>query len=283
MPHRTPTPLACALLATLAFAFLPSPSPAADAPSHIGAASALVIDVNTGRILYEKNADQKRPVASTQKLLTALLVFESGKINGNITVDRSDTIVAPTRLGLSTGETYTRHQLVEALLVKSGNDIAHCLARDLAGSEKDFCELMTHRGKLLGMRNSVFKTASGLPASGQYSTARDMAKVARAVYFNPVIRQMIKTRKVTFRFNDGRVRTIYNTNKLLGTTTHCDGMKTGFTNKAGHCLISCSTRGGQAVISVVLGCSSRTHLWKDSTALLEYALSLPPAGNSAGS
>jgi len=263
--------------------FLAAPaSLAVERPSHVSAASALVVDVNTGRVLYEKNADEKRPVASTQKLLTALLVFESGKINGNITVDRTDTLVSPTRLGISTGETYTRRQLVEALLVKSGNDIAHCLARDLAGSEKDFCELMTHRGKLLGMQNSVFKTASGLPASGQYSTARDMAKVARAVYFNPVIREMVNTRKVNFKFNDGRVRTIYNTNRLLGSTTHCDGMKTGFTNRAGHCLISCSTRDGQSVISVVLGCSSRTNLWKDSKTLLEYALALPPAGNSTG-
>ncbi|QQL44535.1 D-alanyl-D-alanine carboxypeptidase family protein [Sulfuriroseicoccus oceanibius] len=244
---------------------------AASAPSIYGKA-AIVVDADTGVVLYTKNADQRRPVASTQKLLTALLVLEKGNVNGMLTVDRSDTLVAPAKIGLRTGQQYRRIDLLRTLLVKSSNDVAHCLARDHSGSEAAFARLMTRRARQLGMVNSNFKNASGLPADGQYSTARDMARLAITSYHTPAIRAITKIETLPFRFANGRTRTLHNTNKLLKRMPGVNGLKTGYTNAAGRCLICSINRDGRNIITVVLGSSSR-HIWNDSRKLLEYGLS----------
>jgi D-alanyl-D-alanine carboxypeptidase (penicillin-binding protein 5/6) len=254
----------------------PDGVPGAAAP-EIAAASAVVVDAHTGQVLYAKNPDDVRPVASTQKLLTALMVVERGGLDETVEVDASDADVPQTRVGIKPGDSYPRRQLLTALLVKSGNDLAHCLARDYAGSEAAFAELMTRRASLLGMEHSVFKNASGLPADGQRSSARDLAKLARAAYYNPTVRKLAGLEEFTFVFNDGRTLPVSNTNRLLRTTEYCDGMKTGFTNAAQHCLVSSATRGSRSVIAVVLGAPSRSSLWDDSEALLDWALRPPEA------
>ncbi len=264
------------------FAILPAFALAESRPlPPISAASAIVVDGDTGQVLGEKNADEKRPVASTQKLLTTLIVIERGDLDGRVIVEKSDTLVEPTRLNLKEGDSYRRYDLVEALLIKSANDLAHCVARDYAGSEEAFAEVMTQRAKLLGMENSVFKTASGLPASDQYSTARDMAKLSRAAHANPIIREITGCKSLEFHFADGSTRTLPNTNKLLKTFPHCNGMKTGYTHAARRCLVSSATKNGRTVISVVLGCPP-SNIWSDSTALLNFGLDkvTGPAPNS---
>ncbi|MEZ0385634.1 MAG: serine hydrolase, partial [Verrucomicrobium sp.] len=130
----------------------------------------MVVDASTGEVLFEKNADRKAPVASTQKLLTALLVVEDGNLDQTVTVEQGDTQCAPVRLGIKTGEQYSRRQLLTALMVKSSNDIAQALARDNAGSLESFAKKMNARAAELGMKDSRFVNPHGLPIDGQYST-----------------------------------------------------------------------------------------------------------------
>jgi D-alanyl-D-alanine carboxypeptidase (penicillin-binding protein 5/6) len=235
------------------------------------AASVIVVDANTGRILYEKNADQVRPPASTQKLLTALIVAETGFLDRPVTVQSVDTMCEPVKLGIKPGETYQRMDLLRALLVKSPNDVARCLARDNAGSINAFADIMNRRALQLGAGHSHFVNPNGLPIPGQYSSARDLAIIARAAYANPTIRSIVCLPQLVFRYANGRTRELENTNKLLRRLPYCNGMKTGYTDAAGKCLIASGTRPGKDVIVVVLGDSS-SRVWRDASALLSWGL-----------
>jgi serine-type D-Ala-D-Ala carboxypeptidase (penicillin-binding protein 5/6) len=235
------------------------------------AASVIVVDANTGKILYEKNADQVRAPASTQKLLTALIVAESGFLDRPVTVQPTDTMADPVKLNIKAGDTYQRIDLLRALLVKSPNDVARCLARDNAGSIDAFAEVMNRRAQQLGAVHSHFVNPNGLPVPGQYSSARDLSLIARAAYANPTIRSIVCLPQLVFRYANGRTRELENTNKLLRRLPYCNGMKTGYTDAAGKCLIASGTRPGKDVIVVVLGDSS-SHVWRDASALLSWGL-----------
>lgn len=251
-------------------------------PPRLVAQSALVMDVNTGRIFYEKNSDQEREVASTQKLMTALLVCENGGLDELLTVAREDTQVVPSKLYLSSGEKHPRGALLKALMIRSANDVACCLARDNAGSVAAFVDKMNARARQLGMKHTHFLTPNGLSADGQYSTARDMARLARASYRQPAIREAVFTREYAFKHNSGRVRTLTNTNRLLKLSPFCNGLKTGFTNAAGRCLISSGEKDGAEVIAVVLGSTSKA-IWNDSQSLLHWALGVDDSAKGPAS
>jgi D-alanyl-D-alanine carboxypeptidase (penicillin-binding protein 5/6) len=242
---------------------------------QITADAALLFDARTGRVLYKKNENEPRAVASTQKLLTALIIAEEGQLSQPVAIAQSDTTASPTKLYLKAGEIYTRQQLLTALLVKSANDVAKALARDNAGSQEAFAQKMNRRMQRLGGEDSNFVNPNGLPAEGQRSTARDMARVARAVYYNPLLRDIIRTKFYTFQFNNGRTLSLRNTNRVLRTYSFCNGMKTGYTDAAGHCLISSGTHAGRDVIAVVLG-SNKARVWDESAALLAYGLGIAP-------
>ena len=248
------------------------------APPPVAAESAIVIDVVSGRVLYAKNADAPRAVASTQKIVTALCVLDAGDIDKPITIEPSDVACEATRLDLKPGDNYPRRDLVKILMVKSANDVARALARDVGGSQEGFAALMNQKAAALGMRNSNFINPNGLPMTGQYSTARDMAIAARAAYRSPLIRSFTATKSMTFHFNDGRTCFIENTNKLLKTVPYCDGFKTGTTNAAGRCLVASGSLNGRSVITVVLK-STTPHVWKDSSKLLAWALERPVSGS----
>lgn len=235
------------------------------------AESAMVIDAVTGRILFQKNAYSERAVASTQKLLTALIVTRSGPLSDEVIVEHSDTLVEPSKLYLKAGEKYTRQELLKALLVKSGNDVAMSLGRDIAGSKAEFATLMNTTARSLGMSQSNFINPHGLTEEGQYSTARDISILARQAYRHPFMRQCMRTKSYTFKYSDGRTRVVNNTNKVLSRLDYCDGMKTGTTRAAGHCLVSSGQLNGRAVIAVVLG-SNSANVWDDSEKLLRWAL-----------
>lgn len=247
-------------------------------PPPIVGESAIVIDVVSGRVLYAKNADSPRAVASTQKIVTALCILDAGDIDKTVTIQPVDGACEPTNLGLKSGETYSRRELTKVLMVKSANDVARALARDVGGNQEGFAALMNRKAASLGMRNSNFINPNGLPMAGQYSTARDMAIAARAAYRSPLIRSFTATKSFTFRFNDGRTRVIENTNKLLKTVPYCDGLKTGTTNAAGRCLVSSGSLNGRSVIAVVLK-STTPNIWKDSSKLLAWALERPATGS----
>ena len=243
-------------------------------PPPIFGQSAIVVDVESGRVLYAKNADQRRAVASTQKIITALCVLDAGNIDKPVVISASDGHCEPTKLGLKAGETYTRRELLKVLMVKSANDVARTLARDVGGTQEEFAAMMNRKCASLGMRNSHFANPHGLTEPDQFSTARDMAIAASVAYRSPLIRSFTATKAFTFRFNDGRTRLLENTNKVLKTVPYCDGLKTGTTNASGRCLVSSGSLNGRSVIAVVLK-SNTPNIWKDSEKLLRWSLERP--------
>lgn len=238
---------------------------------NTGARSVMMIDARTGQTLYEKNADEIRAAASTQKLLTALIVAEHGFLDQTVTVQQVDTLAEPVKLNIKPGDSYQRIDLLRALLVKSPNDVARCLARDNAGNIDAFAERMNQKARELGATHSHFVNPNGLPIPGQYSTARDLSVIARAAYANPTIRSIVCLPQLVFRYSNGRTRELENTNKLLRRLPFCNGMKTGYTEAAGRCLIASGTRPGRDVIVVVLG-DSTSGVWRDAGALLSWGL-----------
>lgn len=251
--------------------------PIGPAPA-VHAKRVIVVDYDSGRVLHEKNSTQRCAVASTQKLLTALCVAEQGNMAGNMVyVQKTDTNVQPSKIYIYSGEKYTRATLVKALLVKSGNDAARALARDVAGSQVKFSAVMNARAKKLGMKDSHFINAHGLTEKGQYSTARDIAIVARAVYKNPTLRSYMGVKGYYFDPPGKRKKRWFdNSNKLLKKVKYCNGMKTGTTRASGKCLVSSGTLNGRTVIVVCLGSDSK-HIWDDSEKLLKWALERPAA------
>jgi len=236
-----------------------------------GAKSVMIVDAHSGQILYEKNADEPRAAASTQKLLTALIVAERGFLDQPVQVEAIDTMAEPVKLNIKPGDTYQRIDLLRALLVKSPNDVARCLARDNAGSIEAFAEVMNRRALALGATHSHFINPNGLPMPGQYSSARDLSLIARAAYANPTIRSIVCLPQLVFRYANGRTRELENTNKVLRRLPYCNGMKTGYTEAAGHCLIASGSRPGRDIIVVVLG-DSKSGVWRDASALLSWGL-----------
>jgi D-alanyl-D-alanine carboxypeptidase (penicillin-binding protein 5/6) len=258
------------LLALLVFA---AETLMAAEPPAITAKSAVLFDANTGRVILKKNEDEKRPVASTQKLLTAYIIANAGDLSHMVTIKEVDTNCEPTKLYVRAGQQYSREQLLRGLLVHSGNDAARALARDNAGSVADFSDRMNSTMRALGGYSSNFENPNGLPSDSQYSSARDMARVARAAYRDPVLREIMKIRSLTFRYSSGKTTTWKNTNRVLRYYSFCNGMKTGYTVRAGHCLISSGSYNGKDVIAVVLG-STKARVWEESVRLLAYGLGM---------
>ena len=247
-----------------------TPGPSGAVP-NTRAYSVMVVDARTGAVLHEKNADQPRPAASTQKLLTALIIAETGYLDRPVRVEPIDTFAEPVRLNIRPGELYQRIDLLRALLVKSPNDVARCLARDNAGNIEAFADKMNAKAQLLGATHSHFLNPNGLPIPGQYSTARDLAIIARAAYANPTIRSIVCLPQLVFRYASGRTRELENTNKVLKRLPFCNGMKTGYTAAAGHCLIASGSRPGRDIIVVVLG-DTKSGVWTDAASLLSWGL-----------
>jgi len=248
----------------------PSAAPVwpANAPT-LQAQSAILIDARSGEVIFQKNADQPRPVASTQKLLTALIIANRGNLDAGLTVMPEDTRVEPTKLGLRPGERYTRRSLLEAIMVKSCNDACTALARDHSGSDAAFAMEMNRTAWALGARSSHFANSNGLPAP-QYSTARDLARIAFLAYREPELRRMMRQQHAVFRHNNGRITVLKATNKLLARSPAYTGMKTGYTDAAGRCLVSSGRMNGREVILVQLGSKTR-NIFDDAERIMAWA------------
>jgi len=258
--------------ALISFPQAAAPSPGGTKPT-INARCAILVD-GQGRVLFEKDADLRVPTASTQKLLLGLMVAEKGDLSGSITIVASDSDAEPTVMGLKSGQAFTRDELLRAVLIRSCNDIARALARDLAGSESGYAAAANVRARQLGMTNSYFTNSNGLPSpSGQYSTARDMAILCAHTLRHPLLREIVSSKGMLFRFPDGTSKTITNTNLVLRNFPYCTGAKTGFTNAAGRCLVSSASANGRNVIAVILG-SKSPDVWIESEALLRYGLGM---------
>ena len=236
----------------------------------IHARTAIMIDARSGLTLYQKYADIRTQVASTQKLLTALIILRRGNLDGRLLVAPQDTHVEPSKLGLRASQSYTRRTLLSAMMVKSENDAAAALARDCFGSSVAFASAMNSTAWELGAHNSHFANPHGLPAH-QYSTARDMARIAFRAYREPLLRRLVASRYYTFVYANGRTKTLENTNKLLGRSSICNGMKTGYTHAAGRCLISSASSGGREVILAQFG-SKTKYIFNDAERMMRWGL-----------
>ncbi len=235
-------------------------------------AAVCVIDPNTGKIFYSYNAHTRRQVASTQKIVTALCVCDAGDLDSTVTIHPSDCKAPPIRLNLKPGTEYRKSELLKAMLIGSFNDVALTLARDTAGSVDAFVARMNKRARRMKMYNTHFANPNGLPAE-QYSTAHDMARAACFAYHNKTIREFINIPTYDFVKADGSIRKMNSTNHLLRSHPWVHGMKTGYTNAAGKCLISCGSHNGRSVIVVVLGSTSRK-IWGESLKYLKWALNI---------
>lgn len=235
---------------------------AAEAPPAISAEAAILMDADSGRVLYEKDAHSKRLIASTTKLMTALVAVESTPDLEKVITVKPEYQAEGSSMYLKVGEELTLRELLYGLLLSSGNDAALAIAGGCAGEVETFVGWMNEWAEDLGMEDSHFANPNGLDDEEHYSTAYDMALLAQAVLKNETLREMVATRSITVA-----ERSLTNHNKLLWQYEGCVGMKTGYTEAAGRTLVSCAVREGQSLICVTL--KDRDD-WDDHRALLDY-------------
>lgn len=237
-------------------------------PSGISAAAAVLMDVTTGDILFGKRADKRRPPASTTKIMTAILGLELGQPTEVVTVSQKAAAVGEATLHLDPGEKLTLYELITGALVRSGNDACVAIAEHISGSEEQFVRLMNKKALVLGAQNTNFVNTNGLPRQEHYSTAKDLAIMARhglqIAEFSSIIRQ--KETEIHFLEPDVFMD-LKNTNKLLWYYPYADGVKTGTTTAAGKCLVASATKDGRQLLAVVLNAPDR---FGDARKLFEW-------------
>lgn len=237
----------------------------------ISAKSAIVMEVKTGAVVYEKNAYQFLPMASTTKIMTTILALESGGLDETFVVDSEAIKVEGSSMGLQEGDTVTKRALAIGMLLPSGNDAANAAAVRIAGSIPAFAELMNEKASQIGLTNTRFVTPSGLHDDAHGSTAYDMALLARYAAGIPDFMEICSKQTAQLSFgNPPYSRSLKNTNKLLKQYPEAIGMKTGFTDEAGRCLVSVAQRDGVQLICVTL---KDPNDWEDHKALLNYGFS----------
>ena len=232
----------------------------------IEAEAAIVMEVKTGRVLYDKNAYSKRSIASTTKIMTAILAIENGNLDELVTVSKRAAAIGGSTIHLKAGEKLSLRDLLYGLMLNSGNDAAIAIAEHIGGTVEDFAEMMNKKARELGAKNTNFKTPHGLDTPGHYSTAYDMALLTRYALQNKVFNEIVRTQSAQIPG-----RSLHNTNEMLDLYAGADGVKTGYTGQAGRCLVTSATRNGFRVISVVLNCPSRTSRANSSKKILDYA------------
>lgn len=241
----------------------------AETTLEVSAASAVMMQANSGRILFQKDAHTPRAMASTTKIMTALLAAERLPLDHDVSVPAQAVRVEGTALGLRGGDTISTQDLITGLLLASGNDAANVLAQEVAGSQEAFSVLMNQRAAEIGMKHTHFVTPSGLDADGHVSTAYDMALLAREALKNDTVAAIVQQKSATIHFGSPkRAVTVSNHNRLLRLYPDAIGIKTGFTKKAGRCLVSAAKRDGMTLIVVTLHCPND---WDDHMKLYNAA------------
>ena len=230
----------------------------------------VIYDRLSGRCIYGKDENKQTAMASTTKIMTILIVLEHCKLTDVVTMDKKAAKTGGSRLGLSEGDKVTVNDLLYGLMLRSGNDAAVALAIHTAGSVEKFAQLMNDKAKELGLKNTHFVTPHGLDNPEHYTTAFELAKLTDYALKNEKVLEIVKTKTTTININ-GYNRQISNTNELLGNVEGVYGVKTGFTNNAGRCLVTAVKRGDMDLIIVVIGADTRKDRAKDSMKLIEYA------------
>lgn len=220
---------------------------------EVNAEAAVVMDADSGRLLYAQNPDKRLANASTTKIMTALLTLEQPDQDRYFTVDSDAIQVEGTTMGLQPGDSVTLHQLAAGMLLPSGNDAANAAAVEIAGSEEAFVRLMNQRAAELGLENTQYRNPSGLDAEGHYSSARDLAALAAHALENEDFADIVSKQEIRMAFgNPPYNRSLYTTNKLLERYPYAIGVKTGYTDDAGLCLVTAAEKDGTRLIIVTL-------------------------------
>ena len=247
-------------------------------PMTLTAPSAILLEAETGAVIFEKNADERRPAASITKLMTLLLALE--KIDaGGITLEDKVTVspAAAAQPGsqafLDAGAAYPVKDLLKTVIIASANDSAAALAEYMAGTEDSFVLLMNQRAEELGLKNTHYANCTGLPAEGQYTSARDVSFISREIVRHPLYFNYSSVWLDHLTHPSGRVTDLTNTNRLVRFYPDCDGLKTGSTNEAKYCLSATTQRNGMRLIAVVLGVPNSQTRFDEARAMMDYGFS----------
>lgn len=253
----------------LAFTFnLIIPKAFAEDELSISAKSAVLINAQTNEVVYEKNAYERRGMASTTKIMTSLLALENGDLKKTITAKDEDVHIEGTSIGLKEGDKITLATLVKGMLLESGNDAANVTATSIGGSREKFVSLMNKKAKEIGMKSTCFKNPSGLTEEGHFSTAFDMALLGSFAIKNKAFRSICSLDSVRVSYGNPEYQRIFkNHNKLLNSYESVFGIKTGFTKASGRCLVSAAERSGVTLVAVTL---SAPDDWRDHEKMYDY-------------
>ena len=235
----------------------------------INSREAIVIDRKSKKIIYGKNENKRVPMASTTKIMTAIIVIENVKLDDEVIVSAKAGGIGGSRLGLKKNDKITVKNLLYGLMLCSGNDAAIALAEYVAGSQEGFAEKMNNKAKELNLQNTHFVSPHGLDNPDHFTTAYELALITDYAMNNEIFAKIVSTQSYTVLIN-GNSKNIKNTNELLGYLEGVKGVKTGFTNNAGRCLVTCTNRNGFEIITVVLGADTKKFRTQDSIKLIEY-------------
>ncbi|MGI6452063.1 MAG: D-alanyl-D-alanine carboxypeptidase family protein [Syntrophomonadaceae bacterium] len=242
--------------------------PSAQAAPSVSSRYCCLVDSTTGQMIFSRGAEEIRPVASTTKMMTAILAVEYCQLDEMATVSEFADRTPEFTIGLRKGQVVSVEELLKVALLRSSNDAAVVLGEHIAGEERLFGHLMTRKAFLIGAYNTHFVNASGLPANDHYSTAYDIAQIGRYLLKKPYLSSLVAAQQAEFKHPDyQQALTIYNTNGLLSSYQGADGIKTGTTDAAGKCLAASATRNGRQLIAVVLNSGDR---YGDCRRLLDY-------------
>lgn len=230
----------------------------------------LIYDRASGRVLYEKNGNKQTPMASTTKIMTAIVVLENAKLNEVVKIDSKAAGTGGSRLGLKKNDKITVNDLLYGLMLRSGNDAAVALANYVSGSIEGFADMMNKKAEEMGLKNSHFIVPHGLDNEGHYTTAFELAKMADYALKIDKFKEIVSTKTTTIYINN-YPKAINNTNQLLGSVSGVYGGKTGFTNGAGRCLVSACKRDDLDIITVVIGANTTKERTSDTIKLIQYA------------
>jgi len=232
----------------------------------------IVYDRISKSMIIGKNEDVKSAMASTTKIMTSIVILEKADLDEMVTVSAKAGGTGGSRLGLKKGDKASVKNLLYGLMLRSGNDAAVALAEHVSGSVKEFAELMNEKASELGLTNTHFVTPHGLDDANHYTTALELAKLTDYAMDNETFAKIVGTKSITIYINN-QPRQINNTNELLGTLNGVVGVKTGFTNNAGRCLVTETKRNNMDIITIVLGADTKKDRTKDSVNLIEYTFS----------
>lgn len=236
----------------------------------LNARAAIIYNRTTNEVMWGKNENDKKAMASTTKIMTAIVILEKANLSDVVTISKKAAGTGGSRLKISEGDKVTINDLLYGLMLRSGNDAAVALAEHVGGSIEGFAELMNNKAKEIGLVNTHFVTPHGLDDENHYTTAYELAILTDYALKNETFAKIVNTKNTTININ-GVNRSIYNTNELLGYKEGVNGVKTGFTNNAGRCLVTSCTRNQNQIITVVLGCDTKKQRTLDSSKLIEYA------------